>query len=398
MTCTALPAATPDLATPPIAPAPMAYAQWVAAAVALARQAPRPIVSLFESAVPEPRALLRQAVLATVEPDFSPRYVSAFGDGNPFVRAMLAQSHGVDIDQVLCTTGATGGLALLYRALLRPGDRVLVEVPGFDLFAGAAQVQGIGVDTFTRPAPHFGIDVEQVAAALRPETRLIVVSDLHNPSGMGIPRDTLVALAHLAQARGVLLVVDEVYGDYADKASRPGPACALSPAVISLSSLTKIFGLGVLRCGWIVGAPGVMATLRDYAARAEFGVSTLSHAVAAEVMLRADAFADHWRSHVARARPRFAAWFARMVDAGLMAGELPDAGCICFPALPGIADTRAFSEMLIAQSGVIVAPGEFFGQPGHIRIGFCLPDAELDAGLAALEAALRQAAGNRLAI
>lgn len=376
-------------------PAPVSYAQWVSRAVAIARGAQgRPVVNLFESSVPEPRDLLRTAVLATVSPDggagFSPRYVSAFGEGNPFVRAHVARAHGVALDQVLCNTGATAGLSLLYRALLRPGDRVLVETPGFDLFATAAQIPGVSVDTFPRRAPAFDIDPAELAAAITPQTRLIVLSDLHNPSGMGLSQARLAELAELAARAGAWLVVDEVYGDYADPATRPGPATRLSDAVISLSSLTKIYGLGVLRCGWIVGSAPVMARLRDHAARSEFGVSTLSHAVAAEVLLRTDEADAHWRAHVSRSAPRFAAWFAAMVAQGLMAGTLPDAGCICFPRLVGIDDTRAFSEALMAQSGVIVAPGEFFGLPGHVRIGFCLPDAELDAGLAGLEAALRR--------
>lgn len=365
------------------------YAQWVRRAIAMSRARGGETVSLFESSVPEPRELLRQAVLETVEPAFSDYYVSAFGDGNPFVRAMLADRYGVTREQVLCTTGATGALSLIYRAFLKPGDHVLVETPGFDLFIGLAQAQGVAVDGFPRQGDRFAIDVADLEARLKPQTRLVVLSDLHNPSGMQLDEATLRALAELAERRGFVLVVDEVYADYAEGERRRGAAAALSPAVISISSLTKIYGLGVLRCGWIVGAPDLVARLRAFNGQVEFGVSTLSHAVAAQVLTAADRFGTATRDVVARCRPRFEAWFDRMKAEGLMAGALPEDGCICFPSLPGIDDTRAFSEWLIGKAGVIVAPGEYFGAPGHIRIGFCQRDDHLEAGLSGLENGLR---------
>lgn len=365
------------------------YAQWVRGALAKARAHDGQAVSLFESSVPEPRELLRTTVLAAVEPCFSRFYVSAFGDGNPLVRDMLAERYAVQRDQVLCTTGATGGLSLIYRTFLAPGDHVLIETPGFDLFRHLAEASGAVVDTFQRSGDRFAIDVVEIEAMLRPETRLIVLSDLHNPSGMALSEDTMRALAALAERRGVLLVVDEVYRDYTPEQRRPPAAATLSPAVISLSSLTKIYGLGVLRCGWIVGAMDVVERLRQLNGRIEFGISTLSHAIAAHVLADSSPFDQHSRGYVAQCRPRFQAWFDTMVAEGLMAGVLPEEGCICFPSLPGIADTRAFSEWLILRSGVIVAPGEYFGAPGHVRIGFCQEDDKLDAGLRGLEDGLR---------
>jgi len=365
------------------------YAQWVRGALAKARAHDGQAVSLFESSVPEPRELLRTTVLAAVEPSFSRFYVSAFGDGNPLVRDMLAERYAVERDQVLCTTGATGGLSLIYRTFVAPGDHVLIETPGFDLFRHLAEASGAVVDTFQRSGDRFAIDVAEIEAMLRPETRLIVLSDLHNPSGMALCEETMRALAALAERRGVLLVVDEVYRDYTPAPRRPPAAATLSPAVISLSSLTKIYGLGVLRCGWIVGAMDVVERLRQLNGRIEFGISTLSHAIAAHVLADSSPFDRHSRGYVAQCRPRFQAWFDTMVAEGLMAGVLPEEGCICFPSLPGIADTRAFSEWLIVRSGVIVAPGEYFGAPGHVRIGFCQEDDKLDAGLRGLEEGLR---------
>lgn len=366
------------------------YAQWVRNAIGTARGRDGDVVSLFESSVPEPRELLRRAVAETAEPAFSQYYVSAFNGGNPFVRQMLAQQYGVGHEEVLCTTGATGALALVYRTRLGPGDHVLIETPGFDLFTYMAEAQGAVVDTFARTGDRFTVDVAEVEARLHPRTRVVVISNLHNPSGMPVDHDAMLALAKLAETRDFLLVVDEVYGDYAGTSARPCPAAALSPAVVSISSLTKLYGLGSLRCGWLIGATDVVAPIRRLSEHIEFGISTLSHAVAAQVIAGREAFDAHSRSYVAACRPVFDTWFTRMAAEGLVGGVLPDDGCICFPTLPGIADTRAFSNWLIARSGVIVAPGEYFGAAGRVRIGFCLERERLDTGLALLEDGLRR--------
>lgn len=365
------------------------YAQWVRRTVARARTSGGRLVPLFDSSVPEPAALLTQAVTAAFAAPVTSRYVSAFSGGNPFVVDHLAAHYGVDRAQVLCTTGATGALSLIYRALVKPGEHILVETPGFDLFADIAYENGIAVDHVVRAAPRFGIDVAAIAAALRPTTRLVVVSNLHNPSGMAIDHADLVALARLAEARGVLVIVDEVYGDYADARTRPCPAATLSPSMMSVSSLTKIYGLSTLRCGWIVGAPDVIAPIRDLSERFEFGVSNLSHAVAALVLEDAPRF-DAWSAGVvAAARPVFAAHFADWRAAGLVEGVVPDFGCIAFPRLTGIDDTAAFADWLAARSGVIVAPGEYFGAAGHLRIGFAQDPGELGEALVAVAAGMR---------
>lgn len=365
------------------------YAQWVREAIALARGKGRPVISLFESSVPEPRALLRKAIQATTAPDFNPFYVSAFSGGNPFLIKMLAERYAVAPEQVLGTTGATGSLSLLYGAFTRPGDHVLVETPGFDLFHEFAADRGVEVDGFARRGPDFTIDPAEVEALLRPRTRLIVLTNLHNPSGMALDYEVLRQLAEIAERRGVLLVVDEVYGDYADDAARPGPAAAISPAIVSVSSLTKIFGLATLRCGWMVGAPEVIATVRELSSRLEFGISSLTHAVAAQVMHDPAPFVAHSLNTIAAARPVIECWLSAMHEEGLVEGRLPDAGCIFFPRLVGIDDTEGFAARLIADRGVIVAPGEYFGAAGHVRVGFGLPTEVLEPALDILADALR---------
>lgn len=360
------------------------YSHWVRKVIRAVRSERNLLVSLFDSSVPEPFDLLRRLMVEGFSEPITSRYTSAFDSGNPYVVEQLARRYAVPAEQILCTTGATGALSLIYRALMAPGDRVLVENPGFDLFHKIAEAHGFGVDRFERRGENFSIDPDEIAARIGPKTRLIILSDLHNPSGMALDRETLVAIGRIAETRGVTVIVDEVYGDYVDAALRPPPAASLSPALVSISSLTKSHGLSTLRCGWIVAEPGKMRTIRTLAEEIDFGVSNLAHAVAALVLEQPKMFDGYRMRMLARARPIIESYHGYWLDEGLIEGALPAFGCIAFPRLVGIDDTVAFSEWLADRCGVIVAPGEYFGAAGHIRIGFARAPADIDYGLQAL--------------
>lgn len=359
------------------------YSQWIRKMIRAVRSERTLLVSLFDSSVPEPFDLLRQIVMDGFSEPITSRYTSAF-NGNPFVVQQLARRYAVSGDQILSTTGATGALSLIYRALAAQGDHVLVETPGFDLFHTIAYTHGLSVDCFERRGDGFAIDPEEISAKIGPRTRLIVLSNLHNPSGMALDPGALAAVARLAEDRGIHVIVDEVYGDYVDPHLRQNPGVSLSPAVISVNSLTKSYGLSTLRCGWIVAEPKTMKRIRALAEETEFGVSNLAHAVAALVLERPAPF-DSYRNEILRkARPIIESYHAHWQDEGLVSGTLPQFGCIAFPRLCGINDTIGFSEWLADRCGVIVAPGEYFGSAGHVRIGFARAPADVDYGLQAL--------------
>ncbi|MEN3747046.1 pyridoxal phosphate-dependent aminotransferase [Sphingomonas sp. HF-S3] len=367
----------------PGTPASGSYSQWIRKMIRAVRSERTLLVSLFDSSVPEPFELLRQIVLDGFSEPTTSRYTSAF-NGNPYVVQQLARRYGVSDDQILSTTGATGALSLIYRALAGPGDHVLVEAPGFDLFHTIAHTHGLSVDGFERRGDKFTIDPDEIAAKIGPRTRLIVLSNLHNPSGMALDPGTLAAVARLAKARGIHVIVDEVYADYVDPERRPSPGVTLSPAVISVNSLTKSYGLSTLRCGWIVAEDATMRRIRALAEETEFGISNLAHAVAALVLERPAPF-DSYRDEILRkARPIIESYHAHWQGEGLVSGTLPQFGCIAFPRLCGIDDTIGFSEWLADRCGVIVAPAEYFGSAGHVRIGFARAPADVDYGLQAL--------------
>jgi aspartate/methionine/tyrosine aminotransferase len=364
---------------------PETYAQWVRSAIINAKKATTDTYSLFGSSVGEPTALLKELIADGFGDTITSAYQSVFFGGNPVVRATLAQQYGVDEGQVLCTTGATGALSLICRSLLHPGDHVLVETPGFDIFGDLAKQQLCRIDYVERKGPDFQLDLAQVKKSITDRTKMIILSNLHNPSGVALDHDSLDQLAGLAEKNGILVVVDEVYAGYARSDPRFRPAATISANFISLSSLTKSLGLNTLRCGWIVGDDRWLAPLKIEAEKFEFGMSKLSHAVAALVMQNRERFDAYSDDIMAYARPIMSYYHYRWQCKGLITGDLPDYGCITFLRLCFIDDTLHFTNWLASRYGVYVVPGEYFGAPGYVRIGFALEPSVLDKSLSLFE-------------
>lgn len=332
-------------------------------AVALAPDA----AVLFDSTIREPTDLLAGVVRSAFDGGITDRYESVFAEGNRFAVAAVAARYGVPAGQVIGTTGATSAMNLILRALVQPGDDVLIEHPCFDLLPALARDAGATVTDLPRRAPDFAVDPDEIARLIKPNTRLIVLTQLHNPSGAVLDPATLQAIGGVARKAGVPVLVDEAYADFVgEKVS----AVQYGPEFISAGSLSKVQGLFALKCGWAVAAPEIIARIHAANLQGDLGVSKLAHTIAALVLENPAPFEAHWRSVLAEARPVIAAQTAAMVGDGLLAGALPSKGCIYFPKVVGIDDTRALARWLWSEHGVAVAAGEFFGLAGHIRIGF----------------------------
>jgi aspartate/methionine/tyrosine aminotransferase len=352
----------------------------------LALQGDPDVQSLFDSSVEEPKALVLGAVSRLQSGRQADRYTSAFLNGNPFAMKALSRRYGVPEHHLLATSAATNALALVCETFLNPGDHVVVETPGFDLLPMSALRFGAQIDYVQRRGGE--LDLGDVAAKVTSKTRLIILSDLHNPSGFGLSEATLRFVAQIAERHGALVVVDEVYGDYAAGA-RFKTAAQLGKNIVAVNSLTKIFGLSTLRFGWVVAAPEVLRPVRDLAERQDFTISNLAHAVAAVVLEDDETFDSYRHSVMAESRPIITAAFAQWCAEGLVEGLLPPYGCICFPRVIGVRNTVEFSTWLAQTHKVRVAPGEYFGAPGFVRIGFGKRRGPLQVALTRFGAGLR---------
>ena len=287
---------------------------------------------LFDSTIREPTDLLAGVVRRAFEGGVTDRYESVFAEGNRFVVAKVAERYGVPTDQVIGTTGATSAIALVLKALVGRGDNVLIESPCFDLLPQLARDAGASVTELPRRAPDYAVDPAEVARLIRPDTRLIVLTQLHNPTGAVLDDATLRELAEVSRTSGVPILVDEAYADFVGDGVS---AVRLGPEFISVGSLTKVQGLFALKCGWLVAAPEIIARVHAANPQGDLGVSKLAHAVAALVLEDRAPFDAHWREVLARARPVVQTHVEAMIAEGLLEGDLPGDGLHVLPAAAG---------------------------------------------------------------
>jgi aspartate/methionine/tyrosine aminotransferase len=363
------------------------YAGWVRGSMRAAASR-RDAAVLFGSSISEPTDQLVHVVRSAFSPRLTSRYISVFSDGNRYVVEAICTRYGVKPESVVTSTGVRGALSMIAKAFITTGDRVLVERPGFDLLGLIAQDAGASVDYVERAAPHFRFDLAAIRERLTPATRLMMITNLHNPTGALLEPDEIRAIAAELARVNAVLVVDEVYADFA-RSESAAPAATYCTNIISTNSLTKVFGLHALKCGWLIAAPDLLARFQDDSTDGDLGISMLSHAVAAHVLESADRFDAHWKAILAVARPVLQHHAEAMIADGLLEGAIPPFGCMYFPQVLGVRDTVDLARALWRRHGILVAPGEYFGSPGSIRIGFGGTESELDNGLARLHRALK---------
>ena len=300
-------------------------------------------------------------------------------------RSAIAARYGVPEGEVVPCLGTSGALFTTYAAALAPGDEVLVESPTYEPMAAVARGLGLAVRSFAR-RPDFGVDPEAVLAALGPATRVVTLADPHNPSGVCLGDEVLAALARALDARGVALLVDEVYRERVT----PGrTARRHGPNVWAVSSLTKCFGLGWARAGWAILPEAIAAHAGDVNAHVAGELPPAHAAHGAWALGAVEALAREVERRQVGSLEHVEAFLRR--HAGAVAWSQPAPG-VSFGVIsardPARAWSRATLEAGIASERVIVAPGEFFGAPGAVRVSFTAPADVVRDGLERLERVL----------
>jgi aspartate/methionine/tyrosine aminotransferase len=289
-------------------------------------------------------------------------------EGYPPLVAAIAARYGVEERQVATATGTSGANFLACAALLEPGDEVLVERPGYDPLLAAPGLVGARLARFDRRFEDgYRLDPDRVAAAMTPATRLIVVTNLHNPSGVLAAAGDLLAVGRIAARAGAHGLVGDVYLDAAFDGPPP-PAARLGDRFVSTSSLTKSYGLAGLRCGWAIASAEVAERIRRARDIVDGTGSVPAEALSVLAFEHLDRLALRARSILL---PNLAV-LAEVLDArpGLVEYVRPAGGTVVFPRLRGVADTSAFAGRLSRNYATAVVPGRFFESPSHVRISY----------------------------
>lgn len=316
--------------------------------------------------------------------------------GALWLRETIASDYQVaEAASVRCFAGAQEGIVAAMHALLSADDHAIIVTPNYQstetVSAGICKVSGVGLD----PADGWSLDLKAVAAATRPDTKLISINFPNNPTGKILERDLFDALIEFCRQRGIWLFSDEVY-----RLIERNPALRL-PAVVdayergvSLGSVSKSYGLPGLRIGWIAcRSPDAMEGLdrvRTYLSACSAGPSE----VLAQIALKAgERILNRNRDIADRNLGLLTGFLARYAD--LFDWHLPDGGVVGYPRYRGQEGVESFCTRLIEGHGVMLLPAsvyrsELMPTPSDcFRIGFGRRD--FADGLAAMEAALHQA-------
>lgn len=301
--------------------------------------------------------------------------------------AAIANRYGVDERQVVTATGTSGANYLACAALIRPGDEVIVERPGYDPMWAVPEWLGARLVWLDRRfEERFRVDLDRLASLVTPRTRLVVLTSPHNPTGVSMPIDLLRELGALAERSGFHVLVDEIYQDSALHRALP-VAATLGPWFITTSSLTKTYGLSSLRCGWVLSSPEIATEILSARALVDGIGSVLAERAAVVAFANLPALLARARGVLEPNRRLFEAF---MDGEPRLEWVPPDGGTVAFPRLTSGEDARELAARLLRDYGTAVVPGHFFGAPAHVRIALGVDSAVLERGLAALASVLRR--------
>lgn len=284
--------------------------------------------------------------------------------GYPPLKSAIAAKHGVSESCVTTALGTSGANWLAMAATLQAGDEVVMERPAYPLMWETAEYLGANVTFFARRAEDkFAVNPEAVQNAMTDRTRLVVLTNLHNPSCAQMTEAELTAIGSIAERVGARVLVDEVYLDLLGERT-PRSAFHLGSSFISTNSLTKVYGLSGLRCGWVLADEALtrkMLRLNDL-----FGVN--------------NPYVTDQISCVAFAKlPQIAKWSRELLAQNialaneflaatpLLISEPLRVGTVMFPTVEF--EVEGYCRRLREKYDTVVTPGKFFGAENYLRIG-----------------------------
>lgn len=291
----------------------------------------------------------------------------------------------ISSEQVLVTTGASEAIWLLMNNLLSAGDEIIVEQPIYQSLHEVARYAGARIVPWALKAENrYHPDPEELNKIITPRTRAVVINHPHSPTGAVISQSELERIISICEKFKIRLISDEVYrGIVYQSEDKVSPAADLSPNAISIGDLTKPFGLGGLRVGWLATRDHELlekcSIWRDYttmccSAPGEF-LATLALEHRNEIMAKKIALAERNLSSLAGFIEE---------NSDVLEWVTPRGGFTAFPRYKFCLDSRTFCRGLIEQEDVLLLPGSVFGAENHFRLGFGRDTASFKSGLGSL--------------
>jgi len=292
-------------------------------------------------------------------------YTSAAG--TLALRTAIATLEGVEADEVQVVTGAGEALLILFFLAAEPGANVVLPNPGYPANTALAESFGIAIRYYNlRAESQFRVDLDEIRQLVDRDTRLLLVNSPHNPTGAVLTDEEMQSLHDFCAERHIQFVSDQVYHPIYHGAEMR--SAARLPHATVIGDFSKALCLSGLRVGWMIDHDPQRRE-RYHTARNYFTITANVFGERLAVLAL-----EHSRKIYARARQVASANLALLDQIlaqydGLLQWVRPRGGMTAFPWLSSGADTRDFCRRL-AKRGVLMAPGDCFGQPSHFRLGF----------------------------
>ncbi|MBA4313668.1 MAG: aminotransferase [Chlorobiaceae bacterium] len=298
----------------------------------------------------------------------------------------IEKKYNVPKDNIFTTLGTSFANFMALSVLFEPGAEILIEHPTYELIISAAEYIGYKVKRFYRRFEDgFQIDIHSLKKDITPKTKLIVLTNLHNPSSVYTDDDTLKEIGKIAKSVGAYVFVDEVYLDSAFNLS-PRSSFHLDDNFIVTSSLTKVYGMSGIRCGYVFAERELikkMWLLND--------LFYVKHAYAAE-QLAVIAFKylreiTEWSKDVLSKNHAELNLF--MQKQNELEAITPGYGTTLFIRSKNV-DSDQLSDILIKHYDTAITPGRFFEIPQFFRIGLGCEPCDFAEGIARVRQAILQ--------
>ncbi|BCJ46168.1 aminotransferase [Actinoplanes ianthinogenes] len=367
------------------------------------KAAGRPVIGFGagEPDFPTPDYIVEAAVAACRDPRFH-KYTPA--GGLPELREAIARQVGRPAGQVVVTNGGKQAVYQAFAALLDPGDEVLVPAPYWTTYPEAIKLAGgVPVPVLTDESTGYLAGVDQLAAALTPRTKVLLICSPSNPTGAVYPREQLAEIGRWALENDLMVVTDEiyehlVYGD-AEFHSLPVVVPELADRTIVLSGVSKTFAMTGWRVGWMYGPDDLIKGALNLQSHATSNVSNVAQAAAlAAVTGDLSAVAEMRRAFDRRRRT-----MVRMLNEipGVVCPE-PQGAFYVYPSVAGLlgrelrgrrpASSMELASLILDEAEVALVPGEAFGTPGYFRLSYALGDDDLVEGVTRIAKLAHEAA------
>ncbi len=307
--------------------------------------------------------------------------------GSPELRAEIAKQYkNLEWNNIGVTTGAAEAIFSIIASFISGKEHLIIELPNYPSFRYISDSLGKKYDLFSLEFEEkFEPNLEKLEKLIKPETKLICLTHPNNPTGSMISKNDLMQLVDIVEKRGIYLLMDETYRDMTFRESLP-TAASLSKNAISVSTMSKVYGVPGIRIGWLATRnEAIINGVLNAREQTTICNSGLNEAIALQILKRKDTHLAQIKQKITQNYKILEDWMKNQNDLEMVA---PLGGVTCFPRLKSGKSSEKLTKILVEKYRTFTVPGHVFKMPSHFRIGYGGNLDELNEGFKQLEKAL----------